>query len=79
MSLEVTAGASAAGPDTIDGVRDSIRSGTITASTLAAQCFARIEAHDPTINAWLNLGRDRALAQAAKIDHLAARDRKSVV
>src|SRR5271170_5673682 len=72
MSLEVTAEASAAGPNAIDRVRDSIRSGTITATTLAEQCFTRIDAQNPTINAWLSLGRDHALAQAAKIDQLAA-------
>jgi aspartyl-tRNA(Asn)/glutamyl-tRNA(Gln) amidotransferase subunit A len=72
MSLEVTAEASAAGPNTIGRVRDSIRTGTATASALAAQCFTRIDAQNPTINAWLRLGRDHALAQAAKIDQLAA-------
>jgi aspartyl-tRNA(Asn)/glutamyl-tRNA(Gln) amidotransferase subunit A len=72
MSSEVTTEVLAAGPNTIGRVRDSIRSGTITASTLAAQCFTRIDAQNPTINAWLSLGRDHALAQAAKIDQLAA-------
>ncbi len=72
MSSEVTTEVSAAGPNTIDQVCDAIRTRTVTASTLAEQCFTRIDAQNPTINAWLSLGRDHALAQAAKIDQLAA-------
>ena len=72
MSSEVTTEVLVAGPNTIGRVRESIRTGKLTASALAAQCFTRIDAQNPTINAWLSLGRDHALAQAAKIDQLAA-------
>jgi aspartyl-tRNA(Asn)/glutamyl-tRNA(Gln) amidotransferase subunit A len=61
---------------TIESVRSSIAAGTTTATALAEAHYARIAAEDgPTgkgINSYLALTRDRALAQAAKIDALAA-------
>ena len=61
---------------TIQAVRAAIASGTTTAAALAEEHYARIAAEDgPTgknIHSFLALSRDRALAQAAKIDALAA-------
>ena len=64
---------------TIQEVRTAIASKTTTATALAEQHYARIAADDGPvsvggkgINSFLALSRDRALAQAAKIDALAA-------
>jgi len=60
---------------TIDAVRDSIAARSATATQLAEDHYARIAAEDgpsgKSINSFLALSRDRALAQAAKIDALA--------
>ena len=61
---------------TIESVRSAIAAGTTTATALAEQHYARIAAEDGPegkgINSYLALTRERALAQAAKIDALAA-------
>jgi aspartyl-tRNA(Asn)/glutamyl-tRNA(Gln) amidotransferase subunit A len=60
---------------TIDDVRTALTTGAATATTLAEQHYAKIAAEDgPSgkgINSFLALSRDRALAQAARIDALA--------
>jgi aspartyl-tRNA(Asn)/glutamyl-tRNA(Gln) amidotransferase subunit A len=62
---------------TIDEVRNSIAGRTTTATAVAEEHYAKIAAEDgqeaKAINSFLALSRDRALAQAAKIDALAAR------
>jgi aspartyl-tRNA(Asn)/glutamyl-tRNA(Gln) amidotransferase subunit A len=58
---------------TIDSVRDSIAARTATATQVAEDHYARIAAEDKQINSYLSLSRDRALAQAGKIDALAAK------
>ena len=62
---------------TIDAVRAAIASRTTTATAVAEQHYARIAADDgpsgKAIHSLLALSRDRALAQAAKIDALAAK------
>ena len=62
---------------TIETVRAAIASGKATASSVAEQHYAKIAAEDGPngngINSFLSLSRDRALAQAAKIDALAAK------
>ena len=72
MSPEITSEAAKTQLHTVDSVRDSIRTGKVTAISLAEACLARIEAEDPKINAWLALDRESALAQAGKIDQLTA-------
>jgi len=57
---------------TIDGVRVTVAAGLVTATALAELHYARIGAQDSEINSFLALSRDRAMAQAAKIDGLAA-------
>jgi aspartyl-tRNA(Asn)/glutamyl-tRNA(Gln) amidotransferase subunit A len=62
---------------TIDGVRAAIASGKTTATAIAEEHYARIAAedgpHGKGINSFLALSRDRALAQAAKIDAMATK------
>jgi aspartyl-tRNA(Asn)/glutamyl-tRNA(Gln) amidotransferase subunit A len=62
---------------TIDGVRAAIASGEATATAIAEEHYARIAAEDGAdgkgINSFLALSRERALAQAAKIDRMAAK------
>ncbi len=57
---------------TIASTRVAIASGEMTATTLAERHYAEIAARDSEINSFLALSRDRAMAQAAKIDALAA-------
>jgi aspartyl-tRNA(Asn)/glutamyl-tRNA(Gln) amidotransferase subunit A len=57
---------------TIDGVRAAVASGEVTASDMAKLHYARIDSQDGAINSFLALSRERALAQAAKIDRMAA-------
>jgi aspartyl-tRNA(Asn)/glutamyl-tRNA(Gln) amidotransferase subunit A len=58
---------------TIDGARAAVASGEVTATALAELHYGRIEAQDGTINSFLALSRERAMAQAAKIDGMAAK------
>jgi aspartyl-tRNA(Asn)/glutamyl-tRNA(Gln) amidotransferase subunit A len=62
---------------TIDQVRSAIGSGKATATALAEQHYARIASEDgpegKNIHSFLALSRQRALAQAAKIDTMAAK------
>src|SRR5271154_4873014 len=57
---------------TIDGARAAVASGEMKASALAELYYARIDSHDGEINSFLALSRERAMAQAAKIDGMAA-------
>ncbi len=57
---------------TIEGVRQAVATRTATATAIAEQHYSKIAAEDGRINSFLALSRDRALAQAAKIDALAA-------
>ncbi len=56
----------------IESVRSAIARGETTATALAESYLARIAEEDPRIHAWLSVGREYALAQAAEIDKLAA-------
>jgi aspartyl-tRNA(Asn)/glutamyl-tRNA(Gln) amidotransferase subunit A len=62
---------------TIDEVREGLAHGSITATTLAEQHYARIAADDgpggKNIHSFLALSRERALEQAEKIDAMARR------
>jgi aspartyl-tRNA(Asn)/glutamyl-tRNA(Gln) amidotransferase subunit A len=52
----------------ITSARAAVSSGQTTATALAAAHYERIATVDPGINSFLALSRDRAFAQAAKID-----------
>lgn len=58
---------------TIDEVRAGIAGGSTKAIALAEAHYERIAAKDAEINSFLALSKERALAQAAKIDEMAAR------
>ena len=62
---------------TIGGVRAGVESGETTAAAVAEACYGRIAADDGAngkgINSFLALSRERAMAQAAKMDALAAK------
>ena len=57
---------------TIDDIRSKIAERQTTATALARDCYARIRKEDPEIGAFLTLCEERALAQAGRIDALAA-------
>ena len=56
-----------------DAARAAITSGEVTATALAELHYGRIAAQDGKINSFLALSRERAMAQAAKIDGMAAK------
>jgi aspartyl-tRNA(Asn)/glutamyl-tRNA(Gln) amidotransferase subunit A len=58
---------------TIDGVRAAVAERQMTATSVAELHYARIECRDTDINSFLALSRDRAMAQAARIDEMAAK------
>src|SRR6266851_2172052 len=57
---------------TIDDVRSAIAGRQTTATALARDFYTRIRKEDPEIGAFLTLCEERALAQAGRIDKLAA-------
>ncbi len=60
-------------PKTLAELRAGILSGATRASDLAAAYYQRIERINPHLNAFLSLTKERALAQAHRIDALAAK------
>jgi aspartyl-tRNA(Asn)/glutamyl-tRNA(Gln) amidotransferase subunit A len=58
---------------TIDGARAAVASGETTATSLAEAHYRQIAEKDAEIHSYLSLSRERALAQAEKIDGMAAR------
>ena len=58
---------------TIDAARSAVQERKISAVALAESFYAKIEADDPKIGAFLALSRDRAMAKAAEMDVLAAK------
>src|SRR2546430_642451 len=57
---------------TISSVKSALAAKKLSARELAADFFARIDAQNPTLNAYLTLSPERAYAQADKIDALIA-------
>jgi len=57
---------------TISSVRDALAAKKLSVRELAADFFTRIDAENPTLNAYLTLSPERAYAQADKIDALIA-------
>ena len=51
------------------------RAGTCTAEALTAACLARIDAREPTVRAFVDVQRERALAEARDLDRRAAGER----
>lgn len=57
---------------TISSVRTALAAKKLSARELATEFFTRIDAQNPTLNAYLTLSPERAYAQADKIDTLIA-------
>jgi len=60
-------------PKSLAELRAGITSGRTKAIDLAASYYERIERKNPRLNAYLCLTKDRALAQAARVDDAAAK------
>jgi aspartyl-tRNA(Asn)/glutamyl-tRNA(Gln) amidotransferase subunit A len=58
---------------TIASTRAAVAEGRISAAGLVEDFYLKIKAGDPEIHAWLTLCEERALAQARRIDDLAAK------
>jgi len=56
---------------TVEAARTAVLEKQTTATALADAFYAKIEAEDPAIGAYLTLSKERAYAQAARIDTLA--------
>jgi aspartyl-tRNA(Asn)/glutamyl-tRNA(Gln) amidotransferase subunit A len=57
---------------TIDGVREALAAKKVSARELAGEFYKRIEARNPELNAYLTLSRERAYAQADRVDAMVA-------
>lgn len=57
---------------TIDRVREALAGKKVSARELANDYYARIEARNPELNAYLTLSQERAFAQADRVDALVA-------
>ncbi len=60
-------------PKTLAELREGIASGRMKATDLAVGYYERIEQVNPRLNVYLSLTKERALAQAAKVDGAAAK------
>jgi aspartyl-tRNA(Asn)/glutamyl-tRNA(Gln) amidotransferase subunit A len=60
-------------PKTLAELRAEIVAGTTKAADLAAGYYERIDALNPRLNVYLSLSKERALAQAERVDALAAK------
>jgi aspartyl-tRNA(Asn)/glutamyl-tRNA(Gln) amidotransferase subunit A len=60
-------------PKTLAALRGEIAEGRTKATDLAASYYDRIAQVNPRLNVYLSLTRERALAQAARIDEIAAK------
>jgi aspartyl-tRNA(Asn)/glutamyl-tRNA(Gln) amidotransferase subunit A len=60
-------------PKTLAELRAGIVAGTTKAADLAASYYERIEKKNPRLNVFLSLTKERALAQAARVDDAAAK------
>ena len=60
-------------PKSFAALREEIASGSTKAADLAAGYYERIEKKNPRLNVYLSLTKERALAQAARMDELAAK------
>ncbi len=60
-------------PETLAALRGEIAAGRVKAAELAGSYYERIEKKNPRLNAYLSLTKERAFAQAERIDDLAAK------
>ncbi len=71
--IRVTAEKLVEKPLTIAELRAAVQSGTTKAVDLAEGYYGRIQAHNPLLNVYLALTKERALEQAARVDAAAAK------
>src|SRR6266478_4008789 len=57
---------------TIDGVKEALAAKKVSARELANEFYKRIEQRNPELNAFLTLSKERAFAQADKVDAMMA-------
>ena len=57
-------------PKTLAALRDEIAAGRTKAADLANEYYERIAKKNPRLNVYLSLTKERALAQAARVDDL---------
>ncbi len=60
-------------PKTLAELRADLVGGKVKAADLAARYYDRIAEVNPRLNVYLSLSKERALAQAARVDALAAK------
>ncbi len=60
-------------PKTLAALGAEIASGSVKAADLASTYYDRIAALNPRLNVYLSLSRERAMAQAQRVDHMAAK------
>ena len=60
-------------PKTLTALREEIATGRVKATDLANEYYARIEKKNPRLNVYLSFTKERAFAQAARMDALAAK------
>jgi aspartyl-tRNA(Asn)/glutamyl-tRNA(Gln) amidotransferase subunit A len=60
-------------PKSFAGLREDLANGRTKAAEVAAGYYERIEAKNPRLNVFLSLTKERALAQAERMDALAAK------
>ena len=60
-------------PKTLAELRSAIASGRLKATELTAEYYQRIQQKNPRLNVYLSLTKERALAQAARVDAAAAK------
>ena len=53
-------------------IADAVRTGRLAATVITEAALARVAAHDPKLNAFTDLMRERALEEAARIDRIVA-------
>jgi aspartyl-tRNA(Asn)/glutamyl-tRNA(Gln) amidotransferase subunit A len=73
LGSETTAETLVRKPKTIAALRAEIESGSVKAAERAARYYERIAAVNPRLNVYLSLSKERALAQAQRVDALAAK------
>ena len=73
MTTSAAGNTAATGRATIRSVRAGMESGAVKAVALAEEHYRRIGVENPELNCWLALSRDRAMAQAERMDAMAAK------
>jgi aspartyl-tRNA(Asn)/glutamyl-tRNA(Gln) amidotransferase subunit A len=60
-------------PKTLAALREQVASGSVKAADLASDYYHRIAAVNPHLNVYLSLSKGRAMAQAERVDAMAAK------